>query len=61
MTPRLTSLSSPAFTSSCQCMGTGIGLCIATGVASGLTIKARGGPVMSGSWLCGRVLNVLAA
>ena len=59
MTPSLQSWSRPAFTSSCQCIGTGMGFWCATGCASGSTINRSGGPSMVGRgwWL--HTLNVL--
>ena len=47
-TPSLTSLSRPAFTSSCQCRGTGIGLWWVAGLADGSIISRNGCPDMSG-------------
>ena len=59
MTPNLTSLSSPAFTSSGQWSGTGMGVWFAVGVAEGSIVKRMGGSSMRGRVWCSQVLNVL--
>ena len=59
MTPNLTSLSRPAFTSSCQCNGSGMGECKAVGVAFGSTINHIGSPSIIGSGWCSQTLKVL--
>lgn len=58
-TPSQTSLSRPAFTSYCQCRGTGMGEWWAVGVACLSIMSLRGGPRIRGRVWCSHVLKVL--
>ena len=60
-THNATSQSSPFLTSSCQCIGTGMGLWQGLGVAVGSIDSVRGGPDIMGSGWCSHVLKALAA
>ena len=65
-TPRRTSLSRPALTSSCQWMGMAMGVWHGLGVADGSILdgsilRRKGGPDIMGRGWCSHMLNALAA